>query len=87
MTIHYDSIKIASKPENAGHKHTVPVGGDLHYVEYVPYGHKAQITFQKYTKDHSGLSARPYVTSFSAFGSLQAAVTAIVKRRLNGAGA
>lgn len=78
-------IKLSTKPDNAGKTSMVKVrvgGGDVtYYVDRVPYGEPAQITFQKFTQDYRNYNARPFVLTKSRrqFKTLEAAVKALVK--------
>lgn len=68
----------ATKSEHAGRTRLVVVGHITHYVDYVPYGEPADITYQKYTKDYSARNSRPFVTKRAGYASLEAAVKALL---------
>lgn len=70
----------ATYPKHAGRTRLVHVGSVTHYVDYVPFGQPSDIVHQKFTKDYSTTSSRPFVTKRSAYGSLEAAVKALVKQ-------
>jgi hypothetical protein len=70
---------LATYPKFAGRTRLVIVGHCTHYVDYVPFGTPgAHIMYRKLTKAYRP-NSRPYVTKSSAYGSLQAAVKALVE--------
>lgn len=70
---------LATYPKFAGNTRLINIGHCTHYVDYVPYGTPgAHITYNKYTQAYKP-NSRPYVTKSSAYGSLEAAVKALVK--------
>lgn len=69
-------IKLATYPTACDRPPQLLYGVELMRV---PYGTPADITYQRYTADFRHRNARPYKTSRSAYGSLEAAIKAIIK--------
>lgn len=80
MTTNHN-VKVATYPDavrnNAGQTRIVEGAP----VEYVCYGKPCHIEFQKYTKDYSRVSARPYrvFATQQSYASLKSAVRALFK--------
>ena len=74
------TYSLSAKPENTT---THRVDGVVHYVDRVEFRNDAEIVYQKYKKDYSGRSERPFMLCKSRrqFKTLDAAVKARIKEQ------
>ena len=81
------TLYLASYPKHAGRERLVLIGGTYVKVVNVSYDDRAtphDIVYVKFTADYKRMSARPYHTRQSAYGTLKAAATAILRARATG---
>lgn len=75
------TLYLATYPKYAGREKLVLIGGAYVKVVYVSYDDRAtphDIVYVKFTADYKRMSARPYHTKQSAYGTLKAAAVAVL---------
>lgn len=78
------TLYLATYPKYAGRERLMLIGGAYARIVNISYDDRAtphDIVYDKFTADYKRMSARPYHTRQSAYGSLKAAAVAVLAAR------